>query len=120
MNRKFVDPARANIKQQLYLGDWRPLNTKCYAKVLPRLGRSRHRFSCSSPFETWTAVRDQESAAFRSSTIAFGDTHRNFEPRYGDGMTYKCPLPIPRISKPGRSMINGHDGGGGGTNPHLI
>ncbi|GFS75752.1 hypothetical protein TNCV_3424751 [Trichonephila clavipes] len=36
----------------------RPRN--CYAKVSPRLGRSRHRFS---PFETWTALRDQESEA---------------------------------------------------------
>ncbi|GFW99457.1 integrase_H2C2 domain-containing protein [Trichonephila clavipes] len=38
----------------------RPLN--CYA-VSTRLGRSRHRFSCFSPFMTWTAVRDQESVS---------------------------------------------------------
>ncbi|GFT22837.1 hypothetical protein TNCV_1856691 [Trichonephila clavipes] len=40
----------------------RPRN--CYAKVSPRLGRSRHRFSFS-PFETWTAVHDQESVNAR-------------------------------------------------------
>ncbi|GFU03552.1 hypothetical protein TNCV_2257571 [Trichonephila clavipes] len=40
----------------------RPMN--CYAKVSPRLGRSRHRFF-SLPSRRGTAVRDQESVSAR-------------------------------------------------------